>query len=194
MQAWISTQRLALAATLVCLVCLVPSTAKATDWSLYGSYWDADALGETYGVGLRATFFPGNFQMELGVTHYEEFSSEFVINGVGTEVLVVDADTEVIPAEIGVRYNLGASQFYLSAGGTVYYINSSVDDLDDEWGLYYRAGLQFPRFFVEVGFRDVEGSIDFDLDLGLDDDDQGLPVADSRLGLSGVAVNFGWSF
>jgi hypothetical protein len=160
-------------------------------------------LGEAYGLGLRATFFQDTFQMELGATYYEQFHSEFVINRIGSEVEIFDGATEVIPVEIGVRYNLGASRFYLSAGGTVYVVNSNVDDLDDEWGLYYRAGLQFPNLFVEVELRNIEGSVGFKLDLpvwrsivllGLDDDDHGLPVTDSRLGLSGVVVNVGWRF
>ncbi len=193
MKTWTWPRRITVTAAFACLVCLTPATARATDWSLSGSYWDTDSIGDSYGVGLRATFFPGKFQMELGATYYEQFSSEFVVD-VGSETFLFAADTEVIPIELGFRYNVGTGPFYLAGGGAVYSINSNVDDLDDEWGLYYRAGLQFPRFFVEVGYRDVEDSIDFDLDLGFDDDDHGFSVTDSRLGLSGVIVNVGWTF
>lgn len=185
-------QRLSLTLLAVCVtLTLVPASASATDFSIFASYFDTDDYDEAVGFGVRAAFFD-NIQLEIGASYYEEFGRDIDLD-IGNGNIVFDEtllDLDVIPVEIGARFNFGTT--YLGAGGTYYILDSDAGSVDDEFGLYARFGVQFSNFFAEVGYRDVEGSVEnLDLD-DIDDVDFVEGIAD--FDLTGFFVNVGWRF
>lgn len=171
------------------LALLTPVSASAVDFSVFGSYWDTDDFGESVGAGARLAFFD-TIQLEVGASYFEDFGEDFDFDlddpGLGDITLEIEA----IPVDVGVRLNLGRRALYLAAGGTLYLLETPAGSVDDEVGLYARAGFQFRSFFVEAGYRQVEGTID---DIEIDELDD-IDIGDSNFDLTGFFINAGWRF
>jgi hypothetical protein len=175
------------------LVLLAPISAGAMDFSVHGSYWDTDDFGESVGAGARLTFF-STLQLELGVSYFEDFGEDFDFDLDDPGLETITLEIEAIPVDIGARVNLGGRRgVYLGAGGTLYLLDTPTGSVDDEVGYYARVGLQFRSFFVEAGYREVEGTLE-DLDFDDIDDLDDLDIGDSNFDLTGFFVNAGWRF
>lgn len=176
----------------IALAAFVPATASAADFSLFASYYDTDDYDEAAGVGARVAFFD-TVQLEIGASYYEEFGRDIDFDFDDPDIVFDDTllELDVIPVDIGARFNFGST--YVAAGGT-YFILDGPDGgtVDDEFGLYARFGLQFSNFFVEAGYRDVDGTIE---NLDLDDlDDIEFNDDFAQFDLTGFFVNLGWRF
>ncbi len=182
-----STQRILSALFAVLVLVLAPVSASALSLSVYGSYWDTDDFGESVGAAARLTFFH-TLQMELGVSYFEDFGEDFSFYLDDPGLDTINLKIEVIPVDLGARLNLGGRRgLYVGAGGTLYMLDTPSGSVDDEFGYYARAGLQFRSFFVEAGYREVEGTVE-DVDLG------GIDTGDSNFNLTGYFINAGWRF
>jgi hypothetical protein len=168
-------------------VTLAPSAAQATDFSIFASYWETDDFDEAVGVGFRVAFFE-RVQLELGATYYDEFGNDFQFDFNDPGFDNVTLDVNVIPVDIGVRFNLGDGPIYIGVGGTAFFFDSNSGDLGDEFGFYGRIGAQFQSFFLEAGLRDVDGTFDR-LSIGGIATNNDVPID-----LSGYTVNAGWRF
>lgn len=167
---------------------LVPATASAADFSLYGSYWDTDDLGASPGVGARLAFF-NDLQLELGAGYYTDIEDEFDISLPGDDAFAVPS-LEVIPVELGLRYNWGT--FYIGGGGAAYLLDADNGDPDDEIGVYARAGFQFQHLFLEATYQDVEATVD---NFEIVDTDGDIDIVDDvAFDLTGFVFNLGWRF
>ena len=154
---------------------LIPGAASAFDFSLVATYYDTDP-DETYGAGIRLGF-GGRTQFEVGASYVDQITDDRF-----------DFSTDFIPIDAGVRFPPGDGPLFFGVGGTYYLIDSDRFNVDDEFGFYARAGVEFKiGFFFDVEFREVEGSVE-----GTDFDFGGAVRPD--LDLSGWAVNVGWAF
>lgn len=180
-------------ALLALVLLALPSTASAADFSIHGAYWDTDDFGESLGVGVRVAFFEG-VQMEVGASYFSDFGDDFDFDLDEFEFQDVHLEMDVIPVDVGARFNFGESPFYLGAGGTLFLLDTSNADVDDEFGFYARLGWQFNSFFLEVGYRDVEGQVDSITVDDVDDVDDILDIDDAPFDLTGYTVNVGWRF
>ncbi len=173
------------------LVLLFGSTpASALDFSLYGSYWDTEALDNATGFGARLGF-GRSFQFEIGASYYDELGIDLAIETINTGVEVRSVDTEVIPVDLGVRFNSRDGRWYLAGGGTYYFLDSNLDTVEDDWGLYARLGRQFRSMFLEVGYRDVGGKIDSNrIEIGGAGE---VIVIETSVDLAGPFFNLGWT-
>ncbi len=177
----------------VVLLLAAPAAVSATDFSIFVSYYDTDDYNEAVGFGGRVAFFD-NVQLEIGASYYEEFGRDIEIDLAGRTIIGFDEsllDLEVIPIEIGVRFNFAT--LYAGAGGTYYSLDTKTGPgVDDEFGLYARLGAQFGRFFAEIGYRDIDGTIN-------DLQPHSINVIEVEAGfaefdLTGYYVNVGWRF
>ena len=177
------TPRILLLALVVGSLLLVPSSASATDFSIFAAYYDTD-VDETYGAGFRIAFFD-KIQLELGAAYLADLEDSGNIFGER-----VNFDATIIPIDVGLRFNLGDGPFYLGAGGTYYLLDHDLGDLDDEFGWYVRIGVQFQSgFFFDIEYREVEGTLSI-----RDHDFNFVGPINRDLDLSGPAVNVGWKF
>ena len=193
---------LALAA-LALLLAFAAAPATASSFSIFGSYWDTDALGETAGGGIQFGVPLGGqgLQLDFRGTYYPDLTEEFddlVEGDDGPEV-----EVESIPVDVGLTYHFGRSAVrpYLGGGGTYYLLDIDRGELDDEFGWYGKGGIEFgsgPRgasFFVEAMYRSVEGSLDADPE-DFDDIDDVDFTDNVDLDLTGFSASAGivWHF
>ena len=166
------------------LISFLSASAFAGAIGAFGSYWDTEDAGESYGYGLRlaSTSDPAGF-LELRLSRFDNFEDDE--NGNYSSL-------EVIPIDLGMTLNMTPAdslQFYIGGGGSYYMMESEVDtpsgkrdpDIDDEWGWYGLAGIKLElspslHLFAEGVYRRVEGSfpadkledVDSDVDFKLD--------------------------
>ncbi len=177
---------------------LLASPALATDFGIYGSYWDTDALKSTAGAGVKLGIGSGLVRFELRGSYFPDISENF-------DELVEDGQLETgnfevkatVP-EAGITFNFTperAFQPYVGAGASYYILDTNIFELDDEVGYYGVAGFHVgranggPAFFAEAMYRKVDATI-------VDDNLNDLDNLNGKvsLDLSGVAVNAGVLF
>jgi hypothetical protein len=186
---------------LALLLAAVP--AHASDFSLFGSWADTDALGDSYGGGAKLDFtFGGTVGLEFRGTYYPDLGEDFG-ELIDDDDPVFDFEAEAIPVDVGVTLQFGSGKnFFISGGGTYWFLDSNLGEIDDEVGWYAAAGFKSGNpaggvgFFVEGIYRDVDGTVDTDLDEidDIDDIDDIDRAEHVGLDLSGVGVNAGVVF
>ncbi len=173
---------------------LLASPALATDFGLYGSYWDTDALNSTAGGGVKIGFGSGLVRFEVRGSHFPDLSenvNQLIDDGTGRFKV-----RATVP-EAGITLNFAPDrvfQPYVGAGGSYYILDTNQFEIDDEIGWYGLAGFHVgradggPAFFAEAMYRKVDATIA--------NDDASNPDINGKVDfdLSGVAVNAGILF
>jgi len=186
------------------LALLAAAPAFASDFELFGSYWDTRDADETFGGGVA---FAWNFGesplgLELRGTYYQELSDDPVGNLFDDdEPFFEENSLQAIPVEAGLRYNFNPrGNFNPWISGGVSYIFLDVSDvegaeIDDETGWYAGLGSRFgdrdgANFFAQVLYRATEATVQRDRGEGVDLQDR------VNIELDGVTVNAGilWAF
>jgi hypothetical protein len=187
---------------LVCLVCASP--AMATDFKLYGSYWNTSDVDDTFGGGLGFGFPLGGspLSIAIGGTYYRELSDEPLRN------LFEDDDQgffqedslEVLPIDVSLQYRFptdGTFHPWIGGGASYFLIDTTRSgvDVDDETGWHASAGAQIGdrsgvNFFAEAVYRSTEATLERRSNDNVDLVDR------VKIDLDGFAVNAGllWSF
>ena len=193
--------RILVLAAAVCGLVLTAAPAAAGELAVYGSYWDTSDLAESAGVGVKLGLGSGLLGFEARLGYYPDLTEEFrdVVDEAFEDDL--DFEVEVRPIDLGITLNFAQSepiQPFLVGGGSYYLIDTNVLDVDDEFGYYVGGGLRVGGdsfgFYAEALYRQIEGSIDGEIDEPGDLND--VFVDDFDLDLSGVNVNAGvsWRF
>jgi len=153
---------------------LTPAASAAGSFSLYGTYWETDDLNETFGGGLAFGIPLGErFALDLRASYYEQLDSnelDEILDAIfdDDENVFRQNSIEVIPVEVGIRYNFVPRErvnVYVGGGPAYYLLASDFGGIDDEFGGYALLGAQFGdpegiSFLLEGQYRKVEGSID----------------------------------
>lgn len=192
-----------LLASIVLALLLTATPVAAGDLALFGSWLSTKDLDDSFGGGLKFDFtFGETFGMEFRGTYYPELGQNF-----GD---LIDDDDELFALEVdGIAADMGfilqfgpGKNFFLSAGGTYWFLDSNVGNFADEVGWYLAGGFKSGRpaggvgFFLEGIYRDVDGTLSTDLgELDDIDDIDDIERAERViLDLSGVGVNLGVLF
>jgi outer membrane protein W len=135
---------------------LLAVPAAASDFGVYGSYWDTKDAGQGYGGGikvgwniveLRATYFNDITANEPTIFTPGQFNNE------GNKFKIHAA-----PLEAGLKFNLvrdRAANPYVGGGAAYYLLSTNRGKIKDEAGWYAVAGLDIP---TRAGFGiNVEG-------------------------------------
>lgn len=197
-----STLTLALASLL-----LAPGAAFSAGFSLFGSFWDTDDLGDTAGAGIAVGIpIGGNFDLDLRASYYEELEDQdfdqFLDDVFDDDRNPLVANSlEVTPLEIGLKYNFNPEEtfnFFLGGGGGYYMLDHDRFDVDDEFGFYAVAGFTVgdpdgTAFILEGVYRKIEGSVVNDPS-NLDDVDDLDFNNEVDIDLDGIALNAGVIF
>ncbi len=162
-------------------ILLVPGLAAA-EFSIFGAYMEPEDYDAGYGIGARFAF-GGKVQFEATGTYFTSFDQDIL----GIDI---DSELDVIPVDLGVRFNPGKGTFYVAGGATYYFLDHGVfGNLDDEYGFYVTLGGQFQNgLFIEVTYRDVDGTVQTS---GIGDTEFGDMVP---VDLSGFGANIGFRF
>ena len=150
-----------LIATMMTLA-MIAGAGLASDLSLYGSHWDTDELDDVWGGGARLRLGSGApLWLELRGTYFEDLTEDTPL---------FDVDLEAIPVDLGLALNIlptDKGTLYLAGGGTYFFLDSNVGDVDDEVGWYAGVGGEIAlsahvSLFAEFLYRDVEGTVEDD--------------------------------
>jgi opacity protein-like surface antigen len=177
-----------LCATAALALLAVP--AMATDFGLYGAYWDTKDADQALGVGAKLRV--GRF-VELRGTYFSDVTAD-------TDPERFDFEVSAIPLEAGLRFDFAENEAfspYVGGGVGYYLLDTSEGDIDDEVGWYALVGTEFARqpsglgFMAEAIYRGIEGTVK--------EDNDGFPdhIHDNvKLNLDGLGVNAGivWRF
>src|SRR5262245_19958352 len=144
---------------------------------VYGSYWDGNDVGSSYGAGVRLGFDMFKWLgLEFHGTYYSDFTQEIDSN---------DFELTALPVDGGLRINLfGESKFnlYFGAGVTYYFMDTNLGSVDDEFTYYGEGGVEFgsknTKFFAELLWRDLDTTVDD-------------PSGDDDIDFSGISANAG---
>ena len=179
---------------------LVATSVSAASFSVFGTYWDTDRLGEAFGGGLAVGIPLGEVvELDLRASYLEELNKPFQAIIDGDEGIFQKTTVEMLPLDVGLRFNLqrrGAFNPYVGAGGTYYLLDTNVgNDIDDEIGYYGMVGARFgdargAGFFTEILYRKVEATV---INNDLDDFDVDESVSLNLDGFSAIA-GFRWSW
>jgi hypothetical protein len=177
--------------------------ASATDFRLYGSYWNTSDVDDAFGGGIGLSFPLGAspLSIDLAGTYYQELSDEPVSNLFDDdEGVFQDEGLEVLPFDAGLHYNFqpnGPFNVWIGGGFTYFLIDTTREgiDVDDETGFHVSVGSRFgsregANFFAEALYRSTEATLRRERRDNVDLRDE---VA---IDLDGVAVNAGilWTF
>lgn len=177
---------------------LLASPALATDFGIYGSFWDTDALGETAGGGVKLGFGEGLVRFEVRGSYFPDLSEDFDQLIEDGELETGDFEVKATVPEAGITFNFAPEsrfQPYVGVGGSYYSLDTNRFELDDEIGYYGVAGFHVggadggPAFFAEAMYRKADATIQND-DINDPDDFQGKVELD----LSGFSANAGILF
>lgn len=163
-------KRFATVLTVLLMSAAVP--AFAGSFGIYGSYWDSSDVEETYGGGVRVGFnFLKWLELEFHGTYYDDFEEDVV-------------EVSAIPIDGGLRFNFLADRKvnpFIGAGVTYYLMDANEFEIDDEFGYYAQAGLEFggnTKFFAEAMWRILEATADDG-------------ITDEEVDFDGFGVNLG---
>ena len=176
--------------------------AYATDFSVFASQWDTEDLGEAVGVGVRFSWlFTQNSMLDVGASFFEELDEGVDISSLSDldSARLAEDGVQTIPIDVGLRW--GPRGLYVGGGVTYFMLDGPNSlNIDDEYGYYGVLGYQFGNrrsgglgFFIEAKYRQVEGTLESDVeDLG-DIDDIDL-VDGFDLDLGGLNYSVGLTF
>lgn len=147
---------------IVAATCLAGS-ALAAGIGGFGSYWDSEDAGKSYGYGVRlaSTSDPAGL-LEIRASRFNKF-----------EDAEIDAERnlDIIPIDLGITLNIsreGDLELYTGGGATYFMMETEADtkevDMDDEWGWYGSIGINLKlseslTLFGEGMYRQAEGTI-----------------------------------
>lgn len=187
------------ALVLAALACLVAAPSFATDFSIYGSYWDTDAAGDTGGGGVRLGIPLGRvLDLDIRATYYEEVKDR-PFDALGdVETPFVENGIQILPVDLGLRADFAPESRvnpYVGGGASYFFLDSDFGDVDDEAGWYALGGLEIGSFFVEAAYRGAEATVENDPD-DFDDFDDIDFEEETAVELDGFAANAGfvWRF
>ncbi len=179
---------------------LMATSASAASFSLFGTYWDTDRLGEAFGGGLAVGIPLGEVvELDLRASYLEELNDDPFDAIFDDDDVFQEFTVEMVPLDVGLRFNLqrrGSVNPYLGAGGTYYLLDTNTgNDIDDEVGYYGMIGARFgdaqgAGFFTEILYRKVEATV---VNNDLDDFDVDESVSLDLDGFSAIA-GFRWSW
>lgn len=160
---------------IICMCSLVSFKAHAIDLGLNASYWDTDEGEGAWGYGAQV-----GFPFIIDHLHLEARAYKFEEDGGA-----LFGDVDITPIDAGLAFFFTKDETvnpYLVAGVSYLYVDSEDLDLDDDFGYYGGAGLDFD---ISNGFRLVGEAIfrsaEFDSDAGFDE----------SFDTSGVTFNLG---
>jgi hypothetical protein len=184
---------------IMAVLCVFASTAGASDFKLYGSYWDTADVDNTFGGGLGFSIPLGASPLAISLagTYYKELSDEPVSNLFDEDEGFFKEDSlEVLPVDLGLQFNFpsnGPVSAWIEGGGTFFFIDTTREgiDVDDETGWHASVGSRFGQpdganFFIEGLYRSTEATLV--RNRRVDDVDLRDEVA---IDLDGFAVNAG---
>jgi outer membrane protein W len=131
--------------------------ASASDFTVFGSYWNTKDADKALGAGAKLRFG----YVELRGTYYSDVTAD-------TSPESRDFEIKAIPLEAGLVYKIptgAAFSPYIGAGGGYYFLDTNRGQIDDEAGWYAVAGGDFGRtssglaFNAEVMYRNMEATI-----------------------------------
>jgi hypothetical protein len=171
---------------------LMTGPAAATDFSLYGAYWNTQDFDEALGGGAKLRL--GRF-VELRGTYFSDVTAD-------TDPERFDFEVSALPIEAGLRFDFGDSETftpYVGAGAGYYMLDTTEGNVDDEVGWYAVLGSEFGRrdsglgFMAEAIYRQMEATV---TDLPDDFPDPGDVREEVVFNLDGLGVNAGivWRF
>lgn len=186
---------------LVVLMAAVPTSASAVEFSIFGSYWDTNDLGEAIGGGLRVGFpINDNWNFDISGAYFEDWKDQVrPLLATGQET---DIELSTIPIDGGFTWTRDADGGFLFGAGLTYGYMDMNDlaisgtnlrataDAGDEFGGYVKAGYQGKNgFLAEVMYRFLEASIE-EIQI------PGVVLLDDTFDvkLDGYQVNLGWRF
>ena len=169
---------------------LIAGPAAATDFGLYGAYWNTQDADEALGAGAKLRL--GRF-VELRGTYFSDVTAD-------TDPERFDFEVSAIPLEAGLRFDFAENETftpYVGGGAGYYLLDTTEGDIDDEVGWYAVLGGEFARrpsglsFMAEAIYRQMEATVKEDRD--------GFPDHihdDVTFQLDGLGVNAGlvWHF
>ena len=173
------------------LLVLLAAPAAAGGLGIHGTWWDADEASDEFGAGLLFDFnVVSKVDFEVRASWYSDYDL-VLFEGTSDAQLVTFS---AAPLDFGFSYNFVKNKFtpYLGIGGTFYYFDTDKDQygrLDDEWGWYGLAGIDFPigpnwKIYGEVMYRSVDARLKGD-DLGFQ------PTVDEGFSFKGPAAQVG---
>lgn len=184
---------------------LIAPVAQAADLTLFGTYWDTDAAGDTAGAGVNLGLpFNDTLAFELRASYYEELSDDPLANAFDSDDTVFqEKGINVWPFEAGLRINFSPGQTFrphVAAGASYFLLDSDFGEISDELGYYAALGAtvgdgEGADFMIEAIWRKATAEVELDPD-DLDDVDD-IDVQDhADLDLDGLGVNLGviWHF
>jgi hypothetical protein len=179
--------------------------ALATDFTLYGSYWDTDVAGDAAGGGIGLGIpFNEMLGLELRATYFEELSDDPFGNIFDSdETVFQERGIQALPLDAGLRLSFapGATFRPHVIGGVSYFLlDSDFGEVGDEVGWFAGVGATIgdgtgTEFFMEANYRKAEAEVEFDPEDLEDVDD--IDIGDNaKFDIDGVGVNIGvrWYF
>ena len=176
---------------------LLAAPAVAGSVGVFGSWWDPkDSNDEFAGGVLVEGRFGERVDLEFRVSWFDNVVTDLPDDAPGVEL-----PYSAVPLDFGFAYNFVKDERkftpYVGGGGTYYLLDTDNDSegrIEDEWGWYGIAGLDFPiadkwKFFVEAMYRDVEATLKGD-NLGFGDPSE----VEAFFDLKGPVVNVGIAF
>lgn len=177
----------------------------ASDFTLYGSYWETDVAGDAGGGGVAFGFPAGEvFGFEMRATYFEELTDDPLENIFDSDDPVFqEQGIQALPLEAGIRFTFAPGRnFRPHIGGGVSYIllDSDFGEIEDELGYYAVLGATIgdgagADFFIEGTWRKATAEVELDPD-DLDDIDD-IDVDDhASFDIDGIGANIGvrWYF
>jgi hypothetical protein len=184
------------------------STPATADFRVFGAYQDTDARDDTAGGGVSFGIPVAKIaDLEMRGSYLQKLEDDPLDGAFDEdEPVFTPGDIEVIPLDLGVRFNLTqkerGAQPYLGGGASYFLLDSDQSgvNVDDEVGWYASVGSSFGdregiSFFLEGMYRGVEATVEQDPDSITDVDDLDLDE-NVDLDLDGfgatAGVRFGW--
>lgn len=149
---------------LVLLMLTVTAPAAGdVSFSVLGSHWETDALGDLGGGGVRGTFGGRTWAIDFAGMVYG--GTDFTVTS-GDDTAILDLETHVL--ELGMRRYLsrpGKTKTYAGLGLSLVRLDPNyTPEIDSEVGGYALLGVELGRgqaaFVIEVFYRDVEPTLD----------------------------------
>ena len=174
------------------VLALIAGPAAASDFSVFGSYWDTQDMDEALGGGAKLRL--GKY-VELRGTYFSDLTAD-------TDPERFDFEVSAIPIEAGLRFDFTQGQSftpYVGGGAGYYMLDTTEGEIDDEVGWYAVLGAEFGGqdsglgFMAEAIYRQMEGTV---TDRPNDFPDPGDVRDDVVFQLDGLGVNAGlvWKF
>lgn len=182
----------------VLALCAVPSWA--TEFRVFGSYWNTSDVDDTFGGGLALGLPLGASPLSLHFrgSYYQELTDEPLDNlfdDDDDQDFFAEDSLEVLPIEAGLHYTFtpdGNFSPWIGAGVTYFLIDTTREgvNVDDETGWHVSVGSRIGNrtgvnFFAEALYRTTEATLERERDDDVDLEDE---VA---IDLDGFAVNAG---